>query len=94
MTINKDKISGVFNIAGTLDIEAASSFRQALVDLVLEQSPIEADLSAVEACDAAALQVLLAGQRDKTLRVAAASPAVTEIAAALGLSLNGQPDAI
>ena len=94
MTINRHNISGVFHIAGTLDIEAASSFRRSLMDVGMQQSAIEVDLRDVDACDAGGLQVLLAGQKDNTLRVIASSPVVTETAAALGFSLNGQLNAI
>jgi anti-anti-sigma factor len=94
MTLTKDTVTGVVKISGALDIDGANSLREALLDCFLLQPEVAADLSEVEVCDAAGIQVLLAGQRDaasfgKAFRVHGASPAVLDIAAALGFSLGG-----
>jgi anti-anti-sigma factor len=93
-----DKITGLLTIAGTLDIDAASSLREALLEcLAHEMGEVSADLSEVDGCDAAALQVLLAGRKDaaaigKVFRVIAPSNAVAQTAAALGLSFDQPGD--
>jgi anti-anti-sigma regulatory factor len=78
MTLNED--NGVRKILRTIDIDAAGSLRQALLDGMI------LNVSGVEACDTAALQVFLAGRRDCSPQITGSSPAITEIAAALGLS--------
>ena len=84
MTLNED--NGVHKILGTLDIDTASALRQALLDCMIHKPAIEVNLSGIEACDTAALQVLVAGRSNGSLQITGSSPAVTEIAAALGLS--------
>jgi len=93
MTLTRDTITGELKILGTLDIVSANSLREALLDCFVLQPEVTADLSAVDACDAAGLQVLLAGLRNaasggKAFRVNAASPAVLEMAETLGLSID------
>jgi anti-anti-sigma factor len=93
MKLSTDSATGVLQVSGTLDIDAANSLREALVDCFLHQAEVTIDLSEVTACDAAALQVLLAGRRDavtagKPFHLHAAAQAVTETATALGFSLN------
>jgi anti-anti-sigma factor len=98
MTISKDHTPGVLSIAGALDIDAAHSLRDALLECLSHQPEVALDLSGVNACDAAALQVLLAAQRNaaalgKAFRIAGDSRPVTEAASALGLSLEAYRDA-
>lgn len=98
MNLSNDSISGELKISGTLDIDAANALREALLDCFLHQPEVAAhslqvDLSGVDTCDAAALQVLLAARKDASaagtaFRVNAPSQAVTETAAALGLSID------
>ncbi len=76
-----------------LDIDAANSLREAFLDCFLHQPEVAADLSAVTGCDAAGVQVLLAGRREaaatgKAFRIRAVSEIVLETAAALGFSLD------
>ncbi len=93
MTLTSDKLSGVLKISGTLDIDAANPLREALLESFLRQAELVADLSEVDNCDSSALQVLLASKRHaastgKTFRIIAPSSAVTEMMAALGLSID------
>jgi anti-anti-sigma factor len=93
MTLTKDNITGQLKISGTLDMVTANTLREALLECFLLEPEVVADLSAVDGCDAAALQVLLAGHKDaasfgKPFRMNAASPAVLETAEALGLSIG------
>jgi anti-anti-sigma factor len=93
MTLSKNQTTGVLKISGTLDIEAANALREAFLDCLLQQPEPVADLSAVDGCDAAALQVLLAGRKHaaaagKALRFLATSDAVIDAAAALGFRID------
>jgi anti-anti-sigma factor len=92
MTLDQNQDTGVLTISGTLDIDAANSLRESLLDGLRRRPEITADLTQVDSCDAAAVQVLLAA--GKTLRIVAASDAVRETAAALGVRLaKDQSDA-
>jgi anti-anti-sigma factor len=97
MTLSGNNITGVLKISGMLDIDSAPSLHEALLDCFLHQPEVMVDLSEVDRCDAAALQVLLAGRLNaalagKAFRVAAPSEAIAEIAAALGLSIDEPND--
>jgi anti-anti-sigma factor len=92
MILNKDEVSGL-RISGTLDIDAADSLRDALLDCFLHQTEIIVDLGGVDGCDASALQVLLAARGDaasagKAFRFNGVSNAVSGMAAALGISVS------
>ena len=50
--------SGILKISGTLDINVADELRTALLDFICTASRPVVDLSEVEECDTAALQVL------------------------------------
>jgi anti-anti-sigma regulatory factor len=98
MTLTKDSTTGALRVSGTLDIDSANALREALLDCFSLQPEVRADLSAVDACDAAGLQVVLAGQNHaaliaKAFYVDAASPPVLEIAAALGFAIPVASDA-
>lgn len=93
MTLSTDKITGVLQISGTLDIDAANGLREALLDCLLHQGEIVADISELDGCDAAGLQVLLAGRRDamaagKPFRFTAPSHVLAQTALALGFSID------
>jgi anti-anti-sigma factor len=97
MDVTKDNTSGVLKISGTLDIDTANQLRESLLDCFLRQPEVAVDLSQVDECDAAALQVLLAGRKEsasacKAFRLIAVSPAITGTAEALGLSLDEPGD--
>jgi anti-anti-sigma regulatory factor len=91
MTLSRDKITGELKISGTLNIDGADSLREALLGCFLGQGGVTVNLSEVDACDTAALQVLLAAQRNaaavgKPFHVREAPSSVTDTAAALGLT--------
>jgi len=83
----------VLQLAGALDIAGAGSLRETLLDSLVRQPELVLDLSRVEDCDAAALQLLFAAQKSaargrQDFRVACWSDAVAETARVLGLSLD------
>jgi len=80
MNFNMNKTGGVMKISGTLDIDAAPALREALLDC---ESEIHVNLSEVESCDTAALQVLLASR----LNLREPSASIAETAASLGLTI-------
>ncbi len=90
MRISQPEPGGVWKIAGDLDIGAAEALRQALLDALQRNSSVTIDLTGVETCDTAALQLLYAArlsarQARRSFRVAGMSAAVLEAGAALGL---------
>jgi anti-anti-sigma factor len=86
MTLDQNRDTGMLTISGTLDIDAANYLRESLLDGLRRRPEITADLAQVDSCDAAALQVLWAA--GQSLRIVAASDAVSETAAALGVRLQ------
>jgi anti-anti-sigma factor len=93
MQISKDPTSGVLKIADTLHISMAEELRRALEEYLAEQSVLILDLSEVDACDTACLQLLYAARttamhQHKEFRVAALSGAVQDTARALGTPLE------
>lgn len=94
MQITND--GNVVKIAGTLEIGQVEQLRQALLALVpnlAKQEGCVLDLSAVEACDLSALQLLYSLRANcvvsqQAFRLAATPPAVVESASALGLAID------
>jgi anti-anti-sigma factor len=89
--ITKDESGSVLKIQGTLDISIAEEFRKALCDFLGGAPSPTLDLSGVDACDTAALQLLYAARitaerSGKPLQFVGWSGAVANTAAALGLS--------
>ena len=94
MHITKDESGGVLKIGGNLSIETTEELRAALLDLLAAASDISVDLSGVEACDTAALQVLCysgktAVGRGKKLGFLGMPDAVVQTALELGLPAGG-----
>ena len=94
MKLRQGELPGILAVSGSLEIDAANELRQALLVCLSQQSEVVLDLSSVDKCDVTGLQVLLAGQRSalaagKAFRILGVPAAVTESAAALGLSLEG-----
>jgi anti-anti-sigma factor len=104
MQIIKGERSSTLRIQGTLDIGVADELRQALCDLIDGNPSLTLDLSEVDACDTAALQVLYAARKTtdgsgKHLQFVGLSGAAADTIAALRLSIgeleaNGQADAV
>jgi anti-anti-sigma regulatory factor len=90
MLLTSDEEPGVLSITGSLDISTAGALRDALRDHMARYPEPALDLSRVEACDAATLQLFWSAQRTaaeagKPFRVSAWSAAILEAGAALGL---------
>jgi anti-anti-sigma factor len=83
---------GVVQVRGELHISEAEELRSALLD-ELAASAVVLELSGVDTCDAASLQLLCSlrksAERDsKRLHITTPSAAVLEASAVLGLSLE------
>jgi len=87
------KEGNVLHIAGTLEIREAEELLRALRDFVQQEGQPVIDLSGVESCDTAGLQLLCSARKTaaaagKALQVLDTPPAVQDAAAALGLRLD------
>jgi anti-anti-sigma factor len=90
MQITQLESDHVLRITGDVDMNGLESLRRALAASLDRDSVTEIDLSGVEACDAAALQLLVAARKSacrfqKAFRIVALSPAMVETLSALGL---------
>jgi anti-anti-sigma regulatory factor len=97
MTFDQDKTTGILRIAGHLRIDEVGPLKSALCQYVLNEPKLDLDLSAVDSCDAAGLQLLLAAEKTaahlgKPYSLQSVSDAVTQSAAALGLTLVAKGD--
>lgn len=93
MQISSDQAHGLLKIAGTLHISEAELLRQELCKCLAQETALSLDLSEVDACDAASLQLFYAARasalhQHKKFRVAVFSKAVTETGEALGMPLE------
>jgi len=80
-------------ISGEQTIRTAEELHKELADYLEQSSAVLLDLSDVDECDTAALQLIYslrqaAIERKQRFEIIAVSPAVTETAAALGLRLE------
>lgn len=94
MRIAKSESGSVLQISGNLSIERAEELRAALLDVLAAASNVSLDLSAVEACDTAALQLFCsacktAQARGKRVEFVGMPDAVVQTALALGLPAGG-----
>ena len=94
-----EPISGLIKIAGTLHVETADALRQLLSEILNRQSPFppdhsediaQVDLSDVEVCGTAGVQLLISAQKTAAsrhipLRLVAPSPAVETAFARFGI---------
>jgi anti-anti-sigma factor len=92
--ITKDEQGTVLKLRGTLDISVAEELHRALRDFLSGPPNLILDLSAVDGCDTAVLQLLCsarytAERSAKHLEFAGRSAAVLETSLALGLSIAG-----
>jgi len=83
-------------VEGEMTIYRAAELWPALLEAVRTLDAPVLDLSGVAEFDSAGLQLLLAArrearQRGKALPITAASPAVQEVFALLGMTLEGEP---
>jgi anti-anti-sigma regulatory factor len=93
MLLTEHEDTGLLSIAGSLDIASADLLCQALRRHIERYPEPALDISALEGCDTACLQLLWAARRTAThyrklLRVTTGSDAVRQAAATLGLALN------
>jgi anti-anti-sigma factor len=80
-------------ISGEQTIHTADELHKELAGYLAQSEAVIVDLSGVDECDTAALQLIWALRRSATERkqrfeITAISPAITETAAALGLPLD------
>jgi anti-anti-sigma factor len=92
MQIREDKQKHILGISGALHLSEAAELRQALADWLEREPVLQLDLSEVNACDAASMQLLCSLRHsaclaNKQLCVVAVSRAVAEADEALGLGL-------
>jgi anti-sigma B factor antagonist len=83
-------------VEGEMTIYRAAELKPALLEAVRTHDAPALDLSAVTEFDSAGLQLLLVARREaerlgKRLAVNAASPAVRDVFALLGIDLDGAP---
>ncbi len=81
-------------ITGEQTIRTVSELHRSLAEYIGRGLAVVLDLSEVDVCDAASLQLIVAlhrsaVQRNQCFRIQAASPEVTGTAAALGLRMEG-----
>ena len=91
--ITKNEGGGVLRIAGTLDIGGAEELQKALREFLEEQQNPALDLSEVEGCDTATLQLLYAARKTrgtsmKRRQFEGLSSPVANTSSVLGLSVN------
>jgi len=93
MNLTLEKDAGVLKLSGVLDIDSADSLRDSLIGVPSDLKLSRIDLSAVEYCDVAALQVLVAFRKHSEsqglpLSWEPLSSAVADLAESIGLSLG------
>lgn len=93
MRISKDQSGRVLQISGTLEIREADELLRVLRDCLHNEAQPVIDLSGVEGCDTAALQLLCSARKTaavagKPLQFLGLPGAVQDAAAALGLRLD------
>ena len=92
MQITRNEDCSSLTLEGTLDISVAEDLRRALCDLLDGSSTAAVDFSAVDACDTAAFQLLVAARRtaehdNKSLRFES-MVGLADCAAAVGLNIS------
>jgi anti-anti-sigma factor len=88
ITIQKD--TQTIRLAGDLDIYTVESGRDALAAMLSDGHGLDLDVSGVENCDAAGIQLLLAARRsalaaDKTFFIHTPAPVIEKCGELLGL---------
>ncbi|HLK65453.1 MAG TPA: STAS domain-containing protein [Bryobacteraceae bacterium] len=95
--VTKDESGRVLKIAGSLDIGVAEELHRALRDFVCQESGAALDLTEVDECDTAVLQLFYSARKTlegsgRSIQFAGLSHAVRQAGADLGLSLTGSAD--
>jgi anti-anti-sigma factor len=95
ITTSQDDGGSRLKISGALDVDAAAELQCALIGWIGESSRLYLDLSEVDACDAAGLQILKSAQKTvgasaKKLMFRGLSPAIAETCAILGIRVDGE----
>jgi anti-anti-sigma factor len=88
--------TNTLRLAGDLDIYNVETARQSLLDFMAGRPGVELDLSGVESCDTAGLQLLLAAHRSaatsgKTFSIQAPVAAIEQCGQSLGLGPESLP---
>jgi anti-anti-sigma factor len=94
MQMLQDQSDTSLELTGDLDIDAAVEVHKALLAYLEHHARIWLDLSKIECCDAAGVQLLVAAQRSaeaagKPFAIIAVTEAFTTVCASLGIS-SGQ----
>jgi anti-anti-sigma factor len=90
LEITLQRETNTLRFAGDLDIYNGEAARHALIEHLAGEPGLELDCSAVEACDAAGIQLLLAARLSalavgKAFSIRAPAPAIDKCAELLGL---------
>jgi len=93
LNITNNESEGVLKFSGTLDIYAVDAARDVLIQHVQNNPRLILDLSEVEECDVAGLQLLFSVRKTieslcKSLEVKRVSQAIIDACAALGLGMD------
>jgi anti-anti-sigma factor len=91
--IGIDESGHILRLAGSLEIREVDELHRALRDFLSGESKPVIDLSAVESCDTAGLQLLVSARKTaeragKPFRLTGIPVAVSDAAASLGVSLS------
>jgi anti-anti-sigma factor len=97
--MSSDSSTAVLKIAGDVEVSEADALRAALAAALEREASLNLDLSGVETCDTAGLQLfwsarLSAARAGKPFRVAGMSPAMSEIVDAGGMDCRELCDGI
>lgn len=90
---DKNRIAAPLEIRGVLDLYHAQELRAVLAESLLSSAAVTLDLSGVEECGAAALQLLCSARRTAveaggSLRIQPGCPAVEQACAAYGIAFE------
>ena len=92
MQITKDEDGGVLRIQGELSIGEVAELRETLCNSLAEKSRLVLDLSGIDSCDTAALQLLYSARKTsdsgRHVRLVGLCSAVTDAAVALGMQIG------
>ena len=99
MQITTGESGHILKISGSVEITGAKELQDGLRDFIDGTSRAILDLSEVDSCDTAFLQLLCSARKTaersgKQFELSGLSAAVRDASAALGLSLTEAPDAI